>query len=42
MEESGLDKSRFTNLTGDQFDCVICQEVVFTPKECSGCGSLFC
>jgi hypothetical protein len=38
----GYDKDRFPTLNGDQFDCIICQCVVNEPKECSGCGSLFC
>jgi len=41
-QEFGFDKSRFPKLSDESFDCVICSEVVRTPKECTGCGSLFC
>ena len=40
--DSGYDKDRFPNLTGDQFDCIICHMVVVNPKECMSCGSMFC
>ena len=42
MAEYGLDKDRFPNLSGDMFDCPICTNVVVNPKECTGCGDLFC
>ena len=38
----GFDKDRFPNLTSDMFDCPICTNVVRQPKECTGCGDLFC
>lgn len=34
MAHSGYDKERFTNLPFDQFDCIICSEVVMDPMEC--------
>ena len=40
--DCGYDKERFPNLQGDQFDCLICQMVVTDPKECMGCGNMFC
>lgn len=42
MAEYGIDKDRFPNLSGDMFDCPICTNVVVKPKECTGCGDLFC
>eukprot|EP00825_Cyclidium_porcatum_P049711 TRINITY_DN8651_c0_g1_i4.p1 TRINITY_DN8651_c0_g1~~TRINITY_DN8651_c0_g1_i4.p1 ORF type:complete len:262 (+),score=47.86 TRINITY_DN8651_c0_g1_i4:177-962(+) len=42
IKEFGYDKERFTNLNNDQFDCPICSQVVKDPKECTGCGSMFC
>lgn len=42
MTQLGYDKSRFPNLQGELFDCVICNQVVKKPKECQGCGNLFC
>jgi len=41
-QEFGFDKSRFPKLTEENFDCIICSEVVRMPQECTGCGSLFC
>lgn len=41
-QEFGFDKERFPDLTGENFDCIICSEVVRNPKECTECGSLFC
>jgi hypothetical protein len=42
MADYGYDKDRFPNLAGDMFDCPICTNVVINPKECAGCGDLFC
>jgi hypothetical protein len=42
VQEFGFDKNRFPKLADESFDCVICSEVVRNPKECTGCGSLFC
>jgi hypothetical protein len=42
MSEYGYDKERFPNLTGDMFDCPICTNVAVNPKECTGCGDMFC
>ena len=42
MTDYGYDKERFPNLGGDMFDCPICTNVVRAPKECTGCGDLFC
>lgn len=42
VQEFGFDKERFPKLSDESFDCVICSEVVKNPKECTGCGSLFC
>ena len=42
MEDSGYSKERFPNLTGEAFDCLICQEVTRNPKDCSSCGNMFC
>jgi hypothetical protein len=42
MATYGYDKDRFPNLSGDMFDCPICTNVVINPKECTGCGDLFC
>ena len=42
MTQYGYDKDRFPNLTEDMFDCPICTNVVLAPKECMGCGDLFC
>lgn len=42
MTDFGYDKSRFVNLTTDNFDCPICSEVAKNPKDCSNCGALFC
>lgn len=41
-QEFGYDKGRFPKLADESFDCIICSEVVRVPKECTGCGSLFC
>ena len=42
MSVYGYDKERFPTLAGDMFDCPICTNVVINPKECTGCGDLFC
>ena len=42
MTDFGFDKDRFPNLSGYIFDCPICTNVVRRPKECTGCGDLFC
>ena len=42
MAHSGLDKERFVNLNFDNFDCLICCEIVVDPLECEICGKLFC
>lgn len=42
MADYGYDKERFPNMTGDMFDCPICTNVVILPKECMGCGDLYC
>lgn len=42
MADFGYDKDRFPNLNSDMFDCPICTNVVRKPKECLGCGDLFC
>jgi hypothetical protein len=42
MADYGYDKERFPSLNGDMFDCPICTNVVLKPKECTGCGDLFC
>lgn len=42
MADQGYDKSRFPNLQGELFDCILCNKVVKKPKECQGCGNLFC
>lgn len=42
MSHFGIDKDRFVNLPFDQFDCIICSEVVLDPVECDVCGRLFC
>ena len=40
--EYGYDDDRFVNLTGDSFNCIICTCVARNPKECTGCGNLYC
>lgn len=42
MGDYGYDKERFPNALGEMFDCPICTNVVRKPKECLGCGDLFC
>ncbi len=42
MTDYGYDKKRFPNLNSENLDCPICTNVVMFPKECSGCGDLFC
>eukprot|EP01016_Furgasonia_blochmanni_P019859 TRINITY_DN2212_c0_g1_i2.p1 TRINITY_DN2212_c0_g1~~TRINITY_DN2212_c0_g1_i2.p1 ORF type:complete len:426 (+),score=62.76 TRINITY_DN2212_c0_g1_i2:154-1431(+) len=41
-EKYGYPKERFPTLSGESFDCIICLHVVRDPKECHGCGSMFC
>ena len=38
----GYDRDRFTNLTTDIFDCLICSMIARDPKDCSVCGNVFC
>lgn len=38
----GIPHDRFHNLQDDYFDCVICQQVVISPKMCTTCSNLFC
>eukprot|EP01015_Nassula_variabilis_P002947 TRINITY_DN1178_c0_g1_i2.p1 TRINITY_DN1178_c0_g1~~TRINITY_DN1178_c0_g1_i2.p1 ORF type:complete len:376 (-),score=41.51 TRINITY_DN1178_c0_g1_i2:115-1242(-) len=42
QQQYGYAKERFTGLIGETFDCSICYNVVRDPKECHGCGSMFC
>ena len=42
MDDYGYDSDLFPNLQGEMFNCIICSNVVKKPKECSGCGDLFC
>lgn len=42
MAHAGYDKERFIYSPPDEFDCIICSEVVMDPLECGSCGKLFC
>lgn len=42
MAHFGYEKDRFINLVFDNFDCLICLEVIRDPMECGTCGKLFC
>ncbi|EGR29925.1 spry domain protein [Ichthyophthirius multifiliis] len=37
----GYDTQLFTYID-EQFECLICSNIVRDPKECNGCGSLYC
>ncbi|KAL4430530.1 hypothetical protein ABPG74_005455 [Tetrahymena malaccensis] len=39
--EIGYDRDRFVQVD-DQFECLICSTIVRDPKECNGCGHLYC
>jgi E3 ubiquitin-protein ligase NRDP1 len=38
----GYDKDRFPDYKGESFDCGICLNVAYQPKECTKCGSVYC
>jgi len=38
----GYDPKIFINGVNNDFVCTICSCIVRKPKECNGCGSLFC
>ena len=42
MSRYGYDKDRFPHLKGENFDCLICSCVARDPKECNGCGNMYC
>ena len=42
MAEYGYEAELFPNMQGEMFNCPICLNVVKRPKECTGCGDLFC
>lgn len=39
--EFGYERERFVSVD-DQFECVICSTIVRDPRECNGCGHLYC